>query len=420
MRGVIPILLCLAVRGTAADERPIKLDIQPQWYSMRESEPVPVRIRLLNAANAPVQAPKRLDVALQARLPSGEVKSLRSVTFERGESEKQVAITPPGSGVVYLWAKQAELLPGGVFVALRPGPGPQAVVPMRPSAPRLALRYSPDRRFLADGKDTVTVQAFLLSDYTATDIRLNLFDGSGTMMPTPLTIPKGQDTGQAALTFNQPGTVTVEFMASEPPAEVEGNRKLQIPFMPAITHATLEASPPAISLVDKADVVLTFRDNEGRPVASDVARHATFTIDTGRGVLTKTELDVGAGQFEARTSFQPAWLGRVEISAATPNLATASIPLEVSAPIGLLMCSLFGGLAGGYLSYWKHKRSGKRQIVIGAITGFLFYWACLFVGLAAVSHAVAVNPLSALALSAFGGWMQTGVFSFWKGRLKAQ
>jgi hypothetical protein len=75
-------------------------------------------------------------------------------------------------------------------------------------------------------------------------------------------------------------------------------------------------------------------------------------------------------------------------------------------------------LAGGYLAYRKRKRSGRRQIGIGAVTGFLFYWACLFLGLAAVGHAAAVNPLSAFALSTFGGWMQTGVFSFWKSRLK--
>jgi hypothetical protein len=129
-------------------------------------------------------------------------------------------------------------------------------------------------------------------------------------------------------------------------------------------------------------------------------------------------VDVGAGQFEARTTFQPSWLGRAEISAATPNLLTVSMPLQVSAPLGLLLCSLAGGLAGGYFSYWKRKRSGRRQIGIGVVTGFLFYWACLFLGLAVVGHAAVVNPLSAFALSTFGGWMQTGVFTFWQSRLR--
>jgi hypothetical protein len=463
MWRAIPLLLCLAIRGSPADQPPVKLDIQTDRHSARPGEPFPIRIRLLTAANAPVPAPKPLDVQLQARLPSGEVKSFGNFILARGEAEKEVSITPPGRGLIYLWAKQAELLPGGVFVSIRPPtqPAPQpspppANPPPQPSAktapeprkpqpveqptlgqlpraaaappplpsvppaiPKLALRYSPDRRFLADGNDAATVQAFLLTDPLATDLRLNLFDGSGTMKPVPLTIPKGQDTGQASLTFDQPGTVSVEFLGSEPSAKMD-DTKLAIPFMPAITHLKLEASPPAISLVDRADLVLTFRDKAERPVASDVARHVIFTIDTGQGELSRQEMDVGVGQFEARTSFQPARLGQVGISAATPNLLTASIPFQVSAPVGLLVCSFLGGLAGGYLYYWKHKRSGRRQIVVGVITGFLFYWACLFLGLAAVGHAVVVNPLSAFAISAFGGWMQTGVFAFLKGRLKAQ
>jgi hypothetical protein len=457
MRSVIPPLLLLAVSGMAADQRPVKLDIQAEWYGVRAGEQVPIRIGLLSATNQPAQAPKRFDVQLQARLPSGEVKPLRTVTLEQGESTKEVSIAPPGFGMIYIWAKQPELLPGGVYLAVRtsgstvaqssprtptmsrsptlpqqpavearPAPAPNLTgAPPRPQTPgphaipKMALRYSPDRRFLADGKDAATVQAFLLGEFTATDIQLNLFDSSGTMKPIPLTILKGRDSGRSALTFNQPGTVTVEFMGSEPPAELDGDKKLEIPFMPAITHVRLEASPPVISLADKADLLLTFRDEQERPVAIDVARPVTFVIETGRGELAQEEVDVGAGQFEARTTFQPAWLGRAEISATSPNLLTVSIPLQVSMPTGLLLCSLGGGLVGGYFSYSKRKRSGRRQIGIGIVTGFLFYWACLFLGLGAIGHAVVINPLSAFALSTFGGWMQTGVFAFWKSRLKA-
>jgi len=82
-----------------------------------------------------------------------------------------------------------------------------------------------------------------------------------------------------------------------------------------------------------------------------------------------------------------------------------------------LLFSLAGGLAGGYLSYLKQKRAGPKRIAIGLVTGFVFYWACLFLGLASVGHAVAVNPMSAFALSTLGGWMQTEVFTFLKSRL---
>jgi hypothetical protein len=466
VRSIVAGWLFWVAVGISVGQQPVKLDIQMEGSSVRAGEQVPIRVRLLSAANQAVQAPKRLEVLIQARQRSGEVKPLRTVTLDAGQSEKEIAIAPPGSEMVYIWAKNAELLPGGAYVAVRTAgtdnvktqtaaPPPQQYappnipIPTRPPSekrlptsirppvlfapppaavgavpaprvmPKLALRYSPDRRFLADGKDSATVQAFLLNESSDSDIRLNLYDSSGSMDPIPLTIPKGQDSGRAAIRFNQPGSVTVEFMGSNPPAEVDGDRKLQIPFMPPITHATLEASPPAISLVDRTDLVITLRDAGERPVASDAVRHVTFAIQSGRGNLTQTEIDIPAGQSEARTTFEPAWMGQAAISAATPNLLSVSIPLQVSMPLGLLLCSVAGGLAGGYFSYLKQKRSGGRRIVIGVVTGFIFYWACLFLGLAAIGHGVVVNPLSAFALSAFGGWLQTDVFSLWKKRLKA-
>lgn len=457
MRSAIAVGALLVTGRLAVAQAPVKLGVEASWHAVGAGGQVPVRIRLLDSANKPVKASRRFEVLLQARLPSGEVKPLRTVELAAGQAEKELTIAPPGSGMVYLWAKNAELLPGGEFVSVKAPPEPKrpAEAPARPPArqakrsegafgaapaptpvpvpvrapvpftreiPRLALRFSPDRRFLADGKDAVTVQAFLLTEAAAltSDIRLSVFDSSGTMHPTPLIIPKGQDSGRANLTYNNPGTVTVEYLGSTPPAEIDGDKRLQIQFMPPITRMALEASPLAISLVDTADLVVTLTDDRERPVASDAARHVTFAIQSGRGSITQKEVDIPAGQFQARTAFEPSWLGQTSILAATPNLLTATAPVQVSAPVGLLLFSLAGGLAGGYLSYLKQKRSGPRRIGIGVVTGFIFYWACLFVGLAAVGHGIVVNPLSAFALSTLGGWMQTEVFTMLKSKWKAK
>ena len=425
IRAVFTVLLLL---GTAAGQVPVKLDVRADRHAARPGEQVPIRIRLLDAANRPAKAPKTLVVLLQARLASGEVKSLGTAELQPGDTSKDLTVTPPGAGLVYIWAKHPELLPGGAFVAVRsraapaPGGARLALGPAAPLArelPRLALRYSPDRRFLADGNDAATVQAFLLSDpaSVASDIRLNVYDSSGTLQPKPLAIPFGQESGQAALTFTSPGTVTVEFLGSTPAATLDGDKRLQIQFMPAITRLALESSPPGISLVDTADLVVTLTNDQGRPIATDTARHVTFAIASGRGEMTREELDIAPGKFQARTTFQPVWLGRSEVSAATPNLLMVSAPVQVSAPTGLLLFSLAGGLAGGYLSYLKQKRAGPKRIAIGLLTGFIFYWACLFLGLASVGHAVVVNPMSAFALSTLGGWMQTEVFTFLKSRI---
>ena len=433
-------LFCLVLAAAPALCRtaspPVKLDVIADQDVLRAGEQLTVEVRLLNAANQPVIAPRPFHVLLQARLPSGKVESLRTVDFAAGESTRKFAIGIPGPGLVYLWAKHAELLPGGAFVrvkaapvqGLAPPPVPQgshpamAETPMALPALELALRFSPDRAFLADGRDAVTVQAFLVGDAEAApnDIRLNIFDSSGTLHPAPLTIAQGEASGRAVLTSTQPGTVTVEYLGSAPPAQVEGDRKLQILFRPAITRLDLKASPPGISLLDTSDLVVTLTDSQGRPLATDSERAVSLMIDAGRGVIENQQLQIPAGGFQARSRFQPGMSGQVTISASTPNLLTATVPLQVSLPLALLLLSALGGAAGGYLSYVKRKRSGIRQVWIGLITGFVFYWICIFLGLASVSRAVVLNPLSALVLSIAGGWLQTSVLGMLTTRLKTR
>ncbi len=413
---------------------PVKLQVIAEQDVLRAGEQLTVEVRLLSAANQPAAAPRPFHVLLQARLPSGKVENLRAVDFAPGEFSKKFALALPGSGLVYLWAKQAELLPGGAFIRVK-APPPRAA--SRPTPPHgsisamadtvmtlapleLALRYSPDRAFLADGNDSVTVQAFLVGDADAAprDIRLNVFDSSGTLHPAPLTIPRGEASGHAVLTSTHPGTVTVEYLGSAPPAQMEGDKKLQIRFRPAITRLDLRASPPGISLLDTSDLVVTLTDSQGRPLATDSPRAVNLMIDAGRGVIESQQLQIPAGGFQARSRFLPGMSGQVTVSASTPNLLTAEVPLQVSLPLTLLLLSALGGTAGGYLSYVKRKRSGLRQVWIGLITGFVFYWACIFLGLASVSRGVALNPLSALVISIAGGWLQTSVLGMLTSRLK--
>jgi hypothetical protein len=216
--------------------------------------------------------------------------------------------------------------------------------------PQVTLRYSPDRPFLADGKDPVTVEAFLLGgeDSVRSDIRLNLFDGSGTLHPTPLTIPAGQWNGQAYLTSTNRGSVTIEYLGSTPLTEISGDKKLSIQFVAPVTHLDLEASPPGISLVDTSDLIVKLTDDQHRPVNTDTPRQVVFAIESGQGSLRQHEVVIPAGQFEVRTTFVPERSGTVRVSASSPKLLTAVVPLEVAAPVTLLACSIAGGLIGGY------------------------------------------------------------------------
>ncbi len=455
---IVGIALALVAQAFAADTTPVKLEVIPDRETLRAGEQVTLEVRLVNAGNEPAIPRRPFHVLLQARMPSGKVQDLRTVDFPEGQFTREFAISVPGPGLVYLWAKNAELLPGGAYVRVKkpatpPGPAPAPPPPVRsPSPPiqalpqqmpaprmgiappprvaappvlspasslQIALRYSPDRAFLADGSDAVTVQAFLVGDADAAphDVRLNIFDSSGTLHPAPLTIPQGQASGHATLTSDQPGDVTVEYLGSAPPSAVDGDRKLQIHFRPAITRLDLKASPPGISLLDTAELVVTLTGTDGRPMVTDAPRAVSLLIGSGRGTIEQQQLNIPAGAFEARTKFLPGMSGPVSVSAASPNLLTVTAPVSVSLPVILLLLSALGGAAGGYLSYVKHKRAGIRQVWIGCITGFVFYWACIFLGLASVSRGVALNPLGALVLSIAGGWLQTKVLSTLTSRL---
>jgi hypothetical protein len=401
---------------------------------VQRGEKIVIQIRLLDAANRSAKAPKPISVLLQARQASGTIERLQSVAIPAGQSFTSTAASLPGNGLVYVWAKHPELLPGGEFVRVRTAESSgdhEASVPMaapKPSPrhspvsplPQITLRYSPDRQFLADGKDAVSIQAFLMgaNETLPSDIHLNVYDSSNTLKPKPLTIPAGEPCGGSVLTSNQPGTVTVEFLGSKPPAEFQGDKKLHINFGPAITRLDLLASPPNISLLDTAELIVTLTDDEGRPLATNTPRPMAFSILSGRGQIAEQELQVPAGQFQVRTKFVPEWPGQVKISSSTPNLLTVTAAMQVSAPILLLVCSGLGGVVGGLLSRRTRRKSDRWRMPIGVATGFLFYWACIFLGFTAIKREVVLNPLSALALSAIGGWLQTEVFSIIWGAIR--
>jgi hypothetical protein len=422
-------MLVASDQGFGAAPVPVKLAVDVSSHSARQDEKIVIQVGLLSAANQPVPAPKSFSVLLQARLASGRVETLRTLTIASGQSFNSVAASLPGSGLVYVWAKNAELLPGGAFVrvrAARPsGPAhPETVAPgiarpspARPSAlhslPQITLRFSPDRAFLADGKDAVNIEAFLVGAEEAlpSDLRLSVYDSSSTMKPAPLTIHAGDAAGQSRLTSSQPGTVTVEFLGSKPPTELAGDKKLNINFVPPITQIHLVPSPPQISLVDTAELVVSLTDEQQRPLATNTPRDVAFSILSGKGKIERRQLQVPAGHFECRTAFVPEWPGNVTIAASTPNFLTVTTAMQVSVPAALLLCSAIGGMVGGLLSQRTRRKSDRWRMLIGLATGFLFYWACVFLGLTIAKREVVLNPLSALALSAIGGWLQTKVFN---------
>ncbi len=455
---------------------PAKLDVAASSRTLVAGQTLRLRITLLDAADHPAPAPRPFPVQLQLRTPSNAVVPLSSGTIPAGQSSLDMSAPLRDAGLVYVWARNPELLPGGQFVNVRPPSGASASAahsqlkpipvraappaaaasapapppPPRPTIerapasvdsaidadtagvkkkvvraevsapapppsmlPAITLRYSPQRDLLANGSDPAAVEAFLVGDVSAApaDIRLTLFDSTNSLKPAPLVIPAGQSAGRSTITSSQPGAVTIEFLGSNPRVEFQGGKTLSVRFVPPISRVSLQASPPRISLVDTAELIVSLADAEGRNWVTDSKRPISLYITSGRGQITRQDIEIPAGQFETRARFVPEWPGVVSVSAATPNLLTVNVPLSVTWPLALLFCSALGGMIGGFLSKQTRKRGDKWRVPTGLFTGFLFYWACIFLGVSALLGPAVLNPLSALAVSAVGGWLQTEVFT---------
>jgi hypothetical protein len=419
-------LLHLLLNGTAAAQlaasKALKLGIESARQCFQLGDTAEIKIALHDANDQAVVAPQDLTITVKARMDTGLVEQ-KEITIKAGTSAQTLRLPVNKTGMMYVWAKHKELLDGGIDVLVKPPKPqlPQGVLRVPPKAmptpqpkPLLTLRYSPQRRFLADGKDRATIQAFLLNadEIMAEDIRVRLFNSAGKMEPQLLEILKGQDVGTTTLAANEVGIVTVEYVSATPPTELQGEKKLQIPFAPPITRLEFKASPPIITLVDKTELVLRLLDENAKPFPTDESRLISLTLEVGRGEIEKREITITPNMFEGRTTFSPTWRGQVDISASTPNLPTIHIEkLTVSLPTLLLILSALGGLIGGVIAFWVSKGSKWWRILIGLIAGFVLYWAFIFGVLTVLPRAAVLNPLSAFILSTLGGWLGTEVFT---------
>jgi hypothetical protein len=434
-----PVFLFVAVNGKNAAAQPVtgkalKLVVQAATQRVRAGEEFELEVALRDAGDQPVPASKDLIVEIKARTAADSVVMTAEVTIKAGSSSEKLRIALPETGLIYVWAIHNELLTGGIdFLVKKPIVQPDSLLsreemprpaPRSPRAPAssalplprplVTLRYSPQRRFLADGKDHALIQAFLLNagEVAETEIRLRLFSSAGEMAPPPpLVIQPGADIGALTLTSNRIQTVKVELLSTMPTAELQGPREFNVSFAPPITQLDLRASPPAITLVDKAELLVRLLDKDNNPVATDEPRLISFAIDAGRGEIEAKELTIAPEKFEARTTFLPTWRGEVVISASTPNLPITTFPLKVSLPLLTLSLTAVGGLAGGLIAFVVGKDSKWWRIAIGLVTGFVLYWAFVFGVLTVLPRTVVLNPLSAFVLSTLGGWLGTEVFA---------
>jgi hypothetical protein len=234
----------------------------------------------------------------------------------------------------------------------------------------------------------------------------------GKLEPDTLLLPKGQYEGKAVVTANRAGLVTVERVNTKPGVTVDGINPLQIQFAPPIVGQQLHITE-RITLVDNPQLTVRLVDEQGKPVSTDEPRQVKVLIESGAGKLKKEVLTIASNTYEASTEFRPYTPGSVKFLASSEGLLDATAPLKVTWPVLLLCVSGVGGLAGGLLAAWVRKKELlSRRLITGLITGFVFYWAALFLtGFVGLPRVLVLNLLSAIALSVIGGWLGIEVFA---------
>ncbi len=448
LTAALALFAVLAVHETATAQMQaqkaitaLKLAVESKAKSYRVGDKAEIEVVIQDVNNKAVKAAKDYLIELETRTRAGKVKKMQD-TLKAGESTKKFQVPLEESGTIEVrarhQAKIPELKEAGTFIkvakplirsrrgAAMPGldwrfAGGRvlAQLPTAPSASEqeyLEIKNSPNRTLLADGKDSATIHVFFYTNkneegIATQDIRVRLFNTGGKLNPMPVVIPRGSDYGEAKLVSEQAGIVNVEFLGSSPFVKGPDPKNLQITFGPPISQLLLETSPPSISLVDTADLIVRLVDENNRPIATDTSRQVSFGIKSGRGEIRKDEITIAKGRADGRSSFLPTWRGEVTITAATPNLPIAEARLKVELPGSLLGLSALGGLAGGLIVYLTRQGSKWWRIAIGLVTGFVLYWAFVFGVLTAIPRFIVLNPLSAFALSTLGGWLGTEVFN---------
>jgi hypothetical protein len=451
---VVTLFLFLLAAGAAIAQKqpqktntPTKLVVQTNsrqrfWVG----DTMQIEVTLQDANNKTTPALKNIIVELEVLSRAKLVKKMQD-TIKVSASSKKFQVPLDISGSIEIRARHQAQIPelqeGSTFIRVRPAiirsrqgavtPGldwrfaaanvmAQLPPPTSPSGVPLTrgdsldIKNSPQRALLANGKDSATIHVFFYTDKNeegtaARDIRVRLFNSSGSLRPTIVSIPQGDDYGEAKLVSTEVGIVNVEYVGATPQVKEPNPKKLQIKFGPPITEMNFETSPPSISLVDTADLIVRLVNDEGRPIATDSSRQVSFGIKTGRGEIRKDEITIAKDRAEGRSSFLPTWRGKVVLTAATPNLPLAEAKLEVELPGSLLGLSALGGLAGGVIAFLTKQGSKWWRVAIGLVSGFVLYWAVIFSVLNVIPRFIALNPLSAFALSTLGGWLGTEVFN---------
>lgn len=441
----------------------IRINLVPDRDSYTEGQNPVLTIALVDAQRRPVRAPKVLEIAVIVAPVSGNRSYRRMTRIERGEVSQKTELEIARSGMtgaLRVRATHPELLEGGTVLYVRPRRPPANRPAALPAVSGLATRagfdaapaifsgadvyvemlhqeslckppmlVSPTRPMLADGSDAAEITIVQpVTETTEFYLRTTL----GTLDPNPVLIQANRTVGKALLRSDTPGEATVTCVRAVPPVSTGDDVSISVRFKQPVAGFQLRVDPPRMPWVDRAEVVVTLLREDETPVATDEPRSVALHRESGSGDIQPGELEIPAGQFQARAAFTPFQTGPVRIAATTPGFQPAIVALEVtSLPYLMFMLPMLGGICGGLVAWtrprgaaggpmpladrqaaawWRRLPPGLGvRLGTGLLTGTILHWAFVF-ELLPLPRTVVMNQFSWFVLPVIGGWLGTKVF----------
>jgi hypothetical protein len=423
-------LLCAAPAAlpSQAANVPARLLVQVTRPTITVGGSVDAVVQLRDANNDPANARKTYWIYIEVRDHDRQIEDPQSVAIQAGSNALHVSIAMSHVGVFMIKASNGELRDGAIFVNVRAKPRlamdrGRAIEGVRlldvafqpvPGRAELAVRSSDEGSSLsANGKDAAIIQAFLLGDPVAFDIKL-LFSCPGyDLSPNPLIIKSGDGQGEARLTANAAGTAAIELITVDPQARVlKPDFRKPIQFYRPIGGVLVQPARTPISLVDPAeDVSIQLKGLDGQPMTPDQQLAVTLGV-VGGGEVNKSSVTLAPDRAVETVQFTPKGRGTATITAITSG-AQGSGSIEVVVPWAALVATVVGGFLGGLGSLLLGKRFGGWRPallrgLLGVLAALVFYWG-IETGLLHIPAAVFGTTLFAFLGSLLAGYLGTKV-----------
>jgi hypothetical protein len=419
--------------------KPLKVDVESPKTSLPLGEKATYDLVLKDAYNKPAKADHDTGIIVDCFDASGALVQQVQVQISKGESKAALACDTKQAGPLRVEAKEKEnkLLGGKAVILVTKPPNPQIAphsTQQKPAGKPGALLVRPGVRLLmvaqiheaprahgpfrlsllggetealANGSSEVQFQVCFTEGEQDHRKTVVLYRHDGGTSDSRLEIPANQPCGKATLTSNTPGQVTVRIVSATVgklgAAAIALPNQLTFTFHKIIADFRLEEPQPTMSLIESADLVARFYDEQNHVTSAGEDRVVTFSL-VGAGLFQPQPVKVAAKDTEARTTLFPTQWGKAQVSAATSTLAPATPRTIVVGVLQVLFLAIVGGAIGALVSFAQFRDVLWWRVFVGVVTGLFLVWLATAGLVTKLPPALVHNVVSGFFLALAGGY----------------